>query len=499
MKRSRIGALVTHAMRHARAPRSLPHVLWKNLRLAYVSRSPAHWNEQGRGFAARGRHEEALECYDRGLAIKGDIAQLWANRGRALKSLCRLEEAEASLREALRRQPDFVNAHCELAGVLDYLGRFQDAEASARSALRVQPDHAYSHFRLGRILCRLGHAHEAQASFRTALRLQPDVPEWHWALAQALLLAGEFQEGWREFEWRWRIERMRPGFSAPSWTGEPADDRVILLLADQGHGDTLQFCRYVPHIAADARKVVLAVQPALVRLLSRLPGASDVVPHQGRLPSFDVWCALMRLPHVLGTRLETLPSPTPYLAADPQDVVRWRERLGDLTGLRVGLCWAGAPGRGLGEIAWDRRRSITLDVLAPLGGIPKVRFVSLQKGPSATEAARPPQGLELHDFTDDLHDFADTAALVENLDLIISVDTAVVHVAGALGKPVWLLNRFDTCWRWLLDREDSPWYPTLRQFRQPTPGDWPSVIGRVGDALRRLAEGDRSQLRLPAA
>ena len=204
----------------------------------------------------------------------------------------------------------------------------------------------------------------------------------------------------------------------------------------------------------------------------------------------------MSLPHAVGTTLETIPATTPYLTADPADVAHWRARLAGLAGLRVGLCWAG--GRfNLGQIVVDRRRSITLDALAPLGDVSGVQFISLQKGPPAAQAARPPRGMELHDFTEDLHDFADTAALIDNLDLVISVDTAVAHLAGALGKPVWLLNRFDTCLRWLRNRDDSPWYPSLRQFRQPTPGDWPSVISRAQDALQRLVDGDHSQLRPP--
>jgi hypothetical protein len=205
----------------------------------------------------------------------------------------------------------------------------------------------------------------------------------------------------------------------------------------------------------------------------------------------------MSLPHAVGTTLETIPATTPYLTADPADVAHWRDRLAGLAGLRVGLCWAGGRTRNLRQIANDRRRSITLDMLASLGEISGVQFISLQKGPPAAEAARPPQGMELHDFTEDLHDFADTAALIEGLDLVISVDTAVAHLAGALGKPVWVLNRFDTDFRWLQNRDDSPWYPSLRQFRQPTPGEWHSVINRARGALQRLAAGDHSQLRPP--
>jgi hypothetical protein len=206
---------------------------------------------------------------------------------------------------------------------------------------------------------------------------------------------------------------------------------------------------------------------------------------------------LMSLPYAVGTTLETIPATTPYLTAAPADAAHWRERLAGLAGLRVGLCWAGGRSNNLSQIVVDRRRSLTLEALAPLGEVSGVQFVSLQIGPPAAEAARPPQGMELHDFAEDQHDFADTAAIIENLDLVISVDTAAAHLTGALGKPVWLLNHFDTDWRWLLDRDDSPWYPSLRQFRQPAPGDWPNVISRVQGALRRLADGDHSQLQPP--
>jgi tetratricopeptide (TPR) repeat protein len=485
-------------LRQARTPRSLPALLWKNIKYAFLSRHPRYWNELGRGFAARGRYEEALECYDRALAIRGDIPQIWTNRGRALRNLVRLDEAETSLREALRLKPDFANAHCELGNVLNYLGRFEEAEATVRTALCLQPEDALAHSKLGGILYHLGRPTEAEASYRAALRLEPEIPGWHRSLGFALLLAGRLGEGWNELEWRWRVEeRTVRRFSAPYWNGEAIGDRIILLFAEWGHGDTLQFCRYVPQIAAGAGRTVLAVQPALVRLLSRLPGVSEIIALGCPPPSYDLWCGFVTLPHVAGTTLETIPATTPYLTADPADVAHWRDRVADVTGLRVGLCWAGERGPDLGKIAEDRRRSISLDTLSPLGEISGVQFFSLQKGRPAAEVARPPHGMEMHDFTEDLHDFADTAALIENLDLVISVDTAVVHLVGALGKPVWLLNRFDTCWRWLENRDDSPWYPSLRQFRQPTPGDWHSVVNRVRDALHRLAAGDHSQLRPP--
>jgi cytochrome c-type biogenesis protein CcmH/NrfG len=483
---SGIHARFRRVLRHAWTPRSLPALFRKNIKYAFPSRRPEFWNELGRSSAARGRYEEALACYDRVLALRSDIPQILNNRGNALRHLDRLYEAEQSLREALRLKPDFANAHNNLGRVLDDLGRFEEAEASVRTALRLQPEHAYAHFNLGNILCHLGRASEAEGSYRSALRLQPESPGWRTALGGALLLAGQFEEGWKEYESYWQtgpMLKLGSHLGVPFWNGETIVDRVILLVAAAaGHGDTLQFCRYVPQVAACAGRTILLVQPALVRLLSRLPGVGEIITGGGRLSSFDLWCPLMSLPHAVGTALETIPATTPYLKADPADVADWRDRLAGLAGLRVGVCWAGDGS----EVVVDRRRSITLDMLAPLGEVSGMQFISLQKGPPAAEAACPPHGMELYDFTEDLRDFADTAALIDNLDLVITVDTAVAHLAGALGKPIWLLNRFDTCWRWLLDRDDSPWYPTLRQFRQPTPGDWHSVISRARGALRQL-------------
>ncbi len=370
---------------------------------------------------------------------------------------------------------------------------------SLRRALQLNPDFAGAHFELGNTLYSLGRTSEAQDSYRTALRLQPDMPRVHFRLGLALLKAGQFDAGWKEFERRWRVEDMAPPFGRPSWNGEAIANRALLLFAHEheGYGDTIQFCRYVGQIATDARQVILAVRPPLVRLLSRLPGASEAIALGSQLPSFDLQCSFMRLPYIAGTGLHSIPAATPYLAADASEVTQWRRRLAGVTGLRVGLCWAGQRSHSPDYLAWNRRRSMTLETLAPLAEVSGVQFISLQKDLPAADAASA-HGMPLHDFTADLHDFSDTAALIENLDLVISVDTAVAHLAGALGKPVWLLSTSDACWRWLLNRDDSPWYPSLRLFRRSTPRDWHSVIDRVQHALQRLADGDQSQLRPPA-
>ena len=443
-----------------------------------------------------GRADLAVDLIGRAIALDGANAVFHGNLGMVLCDLGLLAEAEASLRAALRLRPGFEDAHYNLGNVLDRSGRLAESEASYRQVLKRQPDNVRALNNLGHVLRQQIRPAAAEACFRKALRLQPQVPDSHANLGIALLMAGRFEEGWREYEWRWKVKEMSPGarhFSVPLWSGEPLAGRTLLLHAEQGLGDTLQFCRYAPLITPGAR-VILEVQAPLARLLSGLPGVARVVAEGGALPAFDLHCPLMSLPRAFGTTLGAIPAATPYLAADPVLAAGWRARLAGLEGLKVGLVWAGGR-RDTPELAAvDARRSICLATLAPLGDLSGVDFVSLQKGGPAAQTAQPPQGMVVHDFTADLGDFADTAALIDGLDLVISVDTSVAHLAGALGKPVWLLNRFDTCWRWLLGRDDSPWYPTLRQFRQAAPGDWDPVIGAVRDALQALAAGDRGQL-----
>jgi len=402
----------------------------------------AHSN-LGNALRDLGRPAEAEASYREALRLRPNYPEAHHNLGNALHNLGRPAEAEASYREALRLRPDFPEAHNNLGNALYVVVHPAEAEASYREALCLQPDFPEAHNNLGNTLYAVGRPAEAEASYREALRLRPDFPDAHNNLGYALLLAGRFEEGWKEYEWRWKTKQLSGDagrFSAPLWSGEAIGDRVILLHAEQGLGDTLQFCRYVPLIAAGAR-VVLEVQAPLARLLSQLPGIAAIVARGDRLPPFDLHCPLLSLPGAVGTTLDTIPAETPYLAADPGLAADWRHRLAGLDGLRVGLVWAGGRRLDPNLAAVDRRRSIALDTMSPLGEVSGVTFISLQKGEPSAQAAHPPGGMALYDFTADLHDFADTAALVDNLDLVISVDTSVVHLAGALGKPVWLLNR----------------------------------------------------------
>jgi Flp pilus assembly protein TadD len=436
------------------------------------------------------QHQRAIDFIRQAIALRGDRPHYYNNAALALRSLERFEEAEAACRTALRLNPAYLVAKSTLGMILRSAGRLDEALDCYRAAILQRPDFTEAYNNLGNVLCQLGRHAEVETCFRHALRLPGHPPihrEAQCNLAQVLLLTGRLAEGWPYYEVRAEVNHaVRHDLDRPLWTGEPLGERVLLLHAEQGLGDTLQFCRYAPLVARGS-KVVLEVQPPLLRLLSSLPGAVEIVAAGGALPPHDFQCPLMSVPHLVGTVLETIPAEVPYLAAEPGTRAAWRRRLAGLGGLRVGLVWAGGfrPDQS-GAIAVDRRRSITLGQMAPLARVSGVSFLSLQKGEPAAQAANPPEGMVLHDFTGDLADFTDTAALIEALDLVISVDTAVAHLAGALGKPVWLLNRFDTCWRWLLDRDDSPWYPSLRQFRQKAAGDWASVMIAVEAALAQL-------------
>jgi hypothetical protein len=349
-----------------------------------------------------------------------------------------------------------------------------------RSTLSIAPTEAHALTGLGTTCRVLGRYEEALGHYAEAVAVRPDFADAYMDEAMCRLEAGDFKAGWPLYEWRWQTAQFASAwrnFARPLWRGDEAlDGRTILLWAEQGFGDTLQFIRYASLVAARGARVVVEVPAELARLVAGVDGVSGVVVRGDPLPAFDLQCPLLTLPLASGTTLATIPGGAPYIHGDEAAVATWRARLAPLPGLKVGLAWYGNP-RG-----WmDRHRSIPIAQLAPLGGVGNVTFVSLQKDPPKRDAGAVP--LVLQDWTTELHDFADTAALVTALDLVISVDTSVVHLTGACGTPTWLLNRYDTCWRWLRDREDSPWYPRLRQFRQRQPADWADVIARVRAAL----------------
>jgi tetratricopeptide (TPR) repeat protein len=436
------------------------------------------------------RFGEALASYDRALALQPDYGDAHSNRGNVLRELNRFDEALASYDRAINLQPGFATAHCNRGSVLENLNRFEEAIESYDRAIELQPDFATVYSNRGNTLRELMRFDEALASFDRALAIQPDFADAHYNEAVCRLLLGDLERGWEKNEWRWKTEQLRDGeqtFAQPLWLG--SDDiagKSILLHAEQGLGDTIQFCRYVPLIAARGAQIILGVQKPLRELMTTLAGGARIVAVGDPLPDFDLHCPLLSLPLAFATRLDTIPAVVPYLAAPEDKIEAWRSRLGEHGRLRVGLVWAGNPRKQLPNAnRIDVQRSMAFDRLAPLLEVKECEFYSLQKGDDAVRQLRDSAlQQEVIDWTEDLHDFSDTAALIENLDLVISVDTSVAHLAGALGKPFWLLNRYNTCWRWLLDRDDSPWYPAARLFRQDAARDWDSVIGRVQAALR---------------
>ena len=465
-----------------------------------------------------GQLEAAIGIYRRALAVAPDHPQIHTNLGSALHeaggaaeaaahyrtaitlgpgqpgayfnlaSLMRdqgdLETAPSLFHRALRLEPGHADLHGGLAMLEQYRNRLDAAVPGYRRALALQPGRVDFYSNLGNGLNQSGRWGEAEAAYRRALLVAPGHGDARFNLSLVLLLMGRLREGWPGYEERWQTRQLiqdKRSFAAPLWQGEAASGKTLLLHGEQGFGDTLQFCRYAALARDKGMRIVLEVQPPLRRLLQSLEGCDGVLARGDALPAFDLHCPLLSLPLMMGTdTLADIPAPIPYIHPDAEAVALWAGRLGG--GFKVGLAWAGAPRSGSpAQAAFDRRRSLSRGALEPLLAVPGVTFVSLQKGVLA--------GPGLIDFMAEMTDFADTAALIATLDLVISVDTAIAHLAGAMGKPVWLLNRFDTDWRWLTGREDTPWYPTLRIFRQSSTGDWAGVIEEVALALSLDGEG----------
>lgn len=437
--------------------------------------------------------EAALAVCEEARAAGVTHHALMVNQASALRSLGRAEEAVALLIEVLHAHPGDRDAYATLAATLGEMGEFARAVETADLALAFHPNDARSENNKGLALFALDRLDEAIAAFRRGVADDPADPDIAVNLGLALLASGtNMREGFAYFERRLAQAASTPrAFVQPRWQGEDIAGRRILLHAAEGFGDTLQFVRYAPMVAALGAEVILEVQPPLKRLCARMPGIADVIAEGEALPAFDVHCPILSLPLVFKTDFATIPASIPYLDADPVAVAHWASRLPPGPGVRVGLVWAGHPQthRAYARRV-DQRRSLALAALAPLAAAPGVIFVSLQKG--APAAQRADAAFPIFDPMAEVTDFADTAAIIAGLDLVIAVDTAVAHLAGALGKPVWMLSRFDACWRWFRGRSDSPWYPTLRLYRQPSPAAWAPAIASLASDLAALAARGRS-------
>lgn len=431
--------------------------------------------------AALGRHQEAARGYEAALALDPRHARAHNNLGSALHELGQYTAALEHQEEAVRLDPHFIDARVNAANALRRLGRYPEALAHTERALEGRPERAQAHSCHGATLAALGRYDEALQHYRRALELEPTLAEATWNEALALLSRGELREGWTRYEARWQVKSLQlPPYcnDRTPWLGrESIEGKVILLHAEQGYGDSIQFCRYAPLVAARGARVVLGVPGALRKLMLTLDGVEEVVA-QTPLPVFDCHCPLLSLPLALGTRLDTIPATVPYLRGDPAAREVWNGRLGRRAAPRVGLVWSGRPTH-----TNDANRSVALKELLPLTGC-EAQWVSLQKDIRASDVPAVAGMRDLQRFGEELTDFADAAALLSELDLLITVDTAMAHLAGALGIPVWVLLPHVADWRWLQEREDSPWYPTARLFRQPVAGDWGSVIERTAAELR---------------
>ena len=442
------------------------------------ARADAHYN-RGVSLDALERPPEALAAYERAVAIQPRHVEAHHNMGVALARLGRPAEALAAFDRALALRPGHAGAHLHRAVALNDLGRPEDALAACERALALSPRQASAWYIRGNALRELQRLPEAVESFERCLALEPGNAQAHWNLADCLLLQGDFARGWEHYAWRSKVAGRRE-FAQPLWTGdEPVEGRTMLLHAELGLGDTLQFSRYVAEVADMGARVVLEAQRPLLPLLRTLEGVGTWVARGDPLPAFDLHCPLMSLPWTLRSRLREVPARVPYLRSDPARVAAWRERLGERRGPRVGFVWSGSQG-----LANDKRSAALGQLLPALRR--GIDWVGLQKEAPPGDRDLLARHEGIRDFSAHLSDFAETAAAVELLDLLVTVDTSIAHVAGALAKPVWiLLPHGSHDWRWLLEREDSVWYPTARLLRQPSPGDWESVARRVHEELGR--------------
>ena len=448
---------------------------------------PEPHTQLGHALQAARQLPAAVEAHRAALAWRPASAALHGNLAAALQAAGTLPEAVEHHRRALAIEPASALHWTNLGTAWQAGGATAAALDAHRRAIQLDPAFAPAHSNTGVSLLSVGAVDDAVAAHRRSVALQPNLPQSHVNLSLALLTRGDWADGWREYEWRWRSSLFADAarrVAQPRWNGVDASGRTVLLHAEQGLGDTLQFVRLVSRAKQRGGTFLLEAQPELVPLLRHQPWLHDVqiLPRRGnRLPDvpFDLHLPLMSLPHVLGC---DVPEPCPaYLQPDPLRVEPWRHRLEATPGRRVGLVWAGSPTHGL-----DRERSVALHQLAPLGGSGAITFVSLQLGPASAQATALPAGLTLLDPTADLHSFADTAALVSQLDAVIAVDTAAAHLAGAMGKPTALLLPFAADFRWGRTEPTTPWYPSVRLFRQPTPGAWEPPIIAAAAWLRTL-------------
>ena len=444
----------------------------------------AHYNK-GVLLGELGRFDEAVASYDRVVGCRSDHAEAFYNRGHALRALGRFDPALQSFDQAIAARNNYPEAYLNRGEVLEELAQPEAALASYEHAIGLRPHYAKALYNRGNVFKALRRFDDAIASYEFCIRLEPDHADAHFNKAMVLLVRGDFDAGWAEHEWRWKSKNgparhQIKQFAQALWLGrEDLEGTTILLHWEQGLGDTIHFCRYAQVLERRGAKVILLVQRRLVEVLANLAGVAQLVAEGDELPNFDVHCPLMSLPLALTTRLETIPSAPRYLSAQPALIDEWHDRLCAKTRPRIGLVWYGNPGH-----SGDRHRSLALDEL--LAGLPRdVDYVSLQWELRGVDAVALRANPIMLTFPDPL-DLKNTAALIECLDLVICVDTSIAHLSAALGRKTWLLLSADPDWRWLTDRDDSPWYPSMKLYRQQKLDDWSDALERVAADVSAL-------------
>jgi Tfp pilus assembly protein PilF len=460
------------------------------------------WNNLGNAYLDLGRIDEAMAAHRQATSVGPGYAPGWSNLARSYRVNNEFELAIEAAKQAVAIDPSFVQGLVNLSASLSDVGRPYEAIESARKALTLQGKNIEALVALGTGLYQANELEESIAVLREGAKLggiglsngvelgSGLAATLRWNLACALLKAGELREGFLLYESRLRAlcpspQTVMRSFAQPRWDGGGLNGATILLHAEQGLGDTIQFARFIPLVAERGGRIILECQLPLHSLLARLPGVEKVVGPGGVLPAIDVHCPLMSLAMIFGTTMQSIPAQRPALRADAELAGRWRARVAALgRKLKVGINWAGNP-----QFKAEGQRSTRLALLAPLGRIEGVDLISLRKKSGQATVEELPSGMKLVDWTGELNDFGDTAALIENLDLVISTDTSVPHLAGAMGKPVWVLLSTMSDWRWLVGRSDNPWYPTMRLFRQETLGDWLLPVAGAAAALAELSRG----------
>ena len=461
--------------------------MWQSLgpdqRLALREREAVRMFAEALEQHNKGELAEAVNGYGQALRLDPSLPDIYNNLGVALRALGKREAAVACYRRSLALKSDSAGTFTNLGNVLREIGRLEIAAASHRRAVELSPESAETHYNLGLVLRDMGEIDGALEAFAKTLEINPDHVGCHWDRALSLLQKGELKEGFEEYEWRWKLDRSPPrGFTQPLWDGADLGGKTILLHQEQGFGDMIQFARYIPMVKEKGGTIIVETQPELNRLFSAIEGIGQVINAGSQLPDFEVYAPMMSLARIFGTTLQTVPATVPYLKAPDAHAAQLPAALGPER--KIGIAWAGNR-----EHRNDANRSIPFTRFIELMGAPETTLYSLQAGPAAADIAANGCEAFVVNLGPRIKDFADTAAVISQLDMVVTVDTAIAHLAGALGKPAWVVLPYAGDWRWLLGRDDNPWYPTMRLFRQDAPGAWEPVFERLAKAFTDEAVG----------